>query len=122
MNKKKTAKKDRPIAEGQTASRGQRFRRAVPAASLGMLALYVLVASEIMVFPRPFSPATWEGLRAFLLTLSIVLVLSVGLGLYVAAYQARMVQNHVRGAVFLGMLVLVLSDPAGGGAGSGRHI
>jgi len=107
MNQKK-GRRVWPIFENAWASRRRRFYAAAPAGALLLLWLYVLAASVILVLGRSGeggSAAGWLGMRAFLIVLGLMAALGGALGVYVGAYQPRLVQNPWRGLVFLALLL-----------------
>jgi len=114
MNKKKNKRVDaRAALEGEQAAKRAAFYESGAAASLCMLALFALAASIVLTLDaqmiRGLWDRQWSALRPLLLVCGIMLLLSAALGLYVGAYQCRAVKNHVRGAVLLAALLVMVA-------------
>ena len=120
MPKKKTKRVNvRSSINGQQAATLQRFLDSGAAESLIMLAVFVILSSFVLIFE---GPETLQGLwigdgalyRSLLLIMALMLILSVALGLYVWAFQPRIVKNHLRGGVLLAtMLCMIIPMRAG---------
>jgi len=120
MTKKKSKRVNvRSAANGQQAEKWQRFFDSGAAESLVMLAAFIILSSFILVFDGPETlQGFWKGdgtlYRSLLLITALMLILSVALGLYVWAFQPRIVKNHLRGGVLLAtMLFMIITIRAG---------
>jgi len=84
-----------------------------------MLVVFVILSSFILVFNgRETLQSLWKGdgalYRSLVLIMALMLVLSIALGLYVWAFQSRIVRNHLRGGVLLvTMLIMIIPIRAG---------
>jgi len=113
MNKKKTKRVDsRRAIEGEQAARRERFYQTGAPMSLLMLGAFVVVASIIVIF-RPelikgIFLARWAYIRTLLIVTALMLMLSASMGLYVTAYEPRIVKNHLRGSVLLVSLLIMI--------------
>ncbi|MBN2211238.1 MAG: hypothetical protein JW709_07565, partial [Sedimentisphaerales bacterium] len=105
MSKKKTKRVDtRRAMEEESLARRHRFFATGAPESLAMLLVYVVLAAGI------FSglPDGWVNWRNLLIMGAMLLILSFALGLYLAANEPRIIKNHLRGAMFLVLLLLML--------------
>lgn len=108
MAKKKTKRVDsrRAMSEEQ-AIRWHRFHETGAPVSLAMLAGFIVLSSfvlnltESVVFDGAF-------FRRFLLIALLMTVLSLAMGLYILAYEPKGVRNHLRGAVLLVTLLVMI--------------
>jgi len=120
MPKKKSKRVNvRSATNGQQAVKWQRFIDCGAAESLILLAGFIILSSFILVFDGPETlqglwNVDWIFYRSLLLMMALMLILSVALGLYVWAFQPRIVKNHLRGGVLLAtMLFMIILIRAG---------
>ena len=114
MNKKRTKRVDsRKAIVGEQAAKWRRFSQTGAPFSLIMLALFVGAASVIMTFGTSGQAAEstegWFSVRALITFLALMGVLSAAMGLYVAAYEPRIISNYLRGATLLLVLLVMIS-------------
>ena len=108
MSKKKTKRVDsRRAMEEESIVKRQRFFATGAPESLLMLLVYVVLAGGIFSGLH-VGNGGWVDLRNWLIMGAMLLILSLALGLYLAAYEPRILKNHLRGAMLL-VLLLVLS-------------
>jgi cyclic-di-AMP phosphodiesterase PgpH len=104
---------------GHQAARWHRFFDSGAVESLLLLAAFVILSSFILVFEgsqtfRDFVRGDGSFYSSFLLMIALMLILSAALGLYIWAFQPRIVKNHLRGGVLLAtMLIMIISIRAG---------
>jgi len=113
MNKKKPKRVDvRSVMDKLSAARRQKFYTSGAPVSLLFLAIFVLVSSFILVWNGNTLSGLWnrqwDTLRPLLLTIALMFVISSVMGLYVAAYQPRVVKNHLRGGILLTTLIIMI--------------
>ena len=107
-NRKRTAKRvdvRRVFEEEQTARRFRFYQTGAPV-SLGLLLLYTL-ASALVLTMQQWSFA-WEQMRSGVVMGCLLLVLNLALGLYVAAYETKLLRNHLRGITLLATMFVMI--------------
>ena len=114
MTKKKVKRVDpRRTVEGGFRAKWQRFHETGAPFSLAMLLLFVVLVSEILCVGGPEwtqqGRFSWMWSRSVLQTAGIVFMLSLPMGFYVAAYEPRLVKNHLRGLLIFIMLVAMIA-------------
>ena len=114
MTKKKTKRVDvRSVMEGQWAAKRQKFYASGAPLSLLLLGLFVVASSIVLTGDRQtvlgVRHGNWRQLQDLLQVTALMLVLSLALGLYIAAYQRRIVKNHLRGSVLLTSLLIMIA-------------
>jgi hypothetical protein len=114
MTKKKTKRVDtRRVFEGENAVKKQKFFESGVPASLLMLLLFVFLAGMLLTINRQLisSLSAWNFsvLRDLFIITALMFMISLSLGLYVALYEPRIIKNHLRGAVLLTMLLILIA-------------
>ena len=120
MTRKKTKRVNvRAPLNGHQATRRHQFFNSGAIESLILLAAFVIASSFILVFEgsqtfRDFAQGDGSFYGSFLLMIALMLILSAALGLYIWAFQPRIVKNHLRGGVLLAtMLIMIIPIRAG---------
>ena len=110
MNKKKAKRVNaKPAMANDIAQKRRRFYETGAPVSLAMLLAYVVCAAVIMSLGGPEgSELQLAWLKSMLMLVSLLGVLSLAMGLYVASCEPRIVKNHLRGLVLLLMLLIML--------------
>jgi cyclic-di-AMP phosphodiesterase PgpH len=101
----------RRAIESDIAARRQRFYDSGAPASILMLVLFIVLATLILslnISIQGTSGNIWPGPKILLVYGVIIMFLSIGMGLYVAAHQRRIIQNHLRGGVLLTCLLIMI--------------
>lgn len=112
-NKKKPKRVDtrRAVGEENAARRRKFYESGVPI-SLVLLFAFIMTASLVLAVNVHFSPDEESlldfDLRRTLILGTFMLVLSGAMGLYVAAHEGRIVKMHLRGAVLLLALLIMI--------------
>ncbi len=114
MSKKRPKRVDvRSAMEGQWAAKRQKFYASGAPLSLLFLGIFVIISGLVITCdiqtPKELWRGNWPELQRLLQATALMLVLSLALGLYIAAYQPRIVQNHLRGGVLLTTLVIMIT-------------
>ena len=114
MNKKKTKRVNtRSAIEGEIAAKREKFFQTGAPTSLLMLLGYVVIAGGILVFSGELVSgllhAQWVQFRSLIIVMALMLMLSVPMGLYIAAYEPRIVKNHLRGGIMLASLLIMIA-------------
>ncbi len=105
MSKKKTKRVDtRRAMEEESIVRRHRFFATGAPESLLMLLAYVVLAATIFS-RREGGVIEWRNL---LIMGAMVLIITLALGLYLFANEPRIIKNHLRGAMLLALLLLML--------------
>jgi cyclic-di-AMP phosphodiesterase PgpH len=113
MLRKKIKRVDARLGlEGHMAARRERFFQTGAPLSLVMLAVYTIAVSVVLSLGShrqvSGSGISWLNFEDFLTMFALLLMFSASLGLYVAAYHPEVVKNHGRGAILLGMLLVMV--------------
>ena len=99
--------------EGRWAVRRRAFFESGAFGFALQLLAFVLVSSFVLSVGAEADEqqGSWHGFgwKAFFLNGSVMLILSVALGLYIAANERRVVQNHLRSSLLFGMLVIMFT-------------
>ncbi len=114
MNKKKPKRVDvRSVMDKLSAARRQKFYTSGAPVSLLFLAIFVIISSFILIWNKNTLNGLWyrqpDTFRPLLLTAALMFVISSVMGLYVAAYQPRIVKNHLRGGILLTTLIIMIA-------------
>jgi len=103
----------RRVMEGQLAAKRQRFYETGAPAFILMMLVFVILASFILSSGGLPAAAIESGyrqqIRPMLVDAALLLIMSIPLGLYIAAFKPRIVKNHLRGGVLLGVLLLMFA-------------
>ncbi len=113
MTKKKTKRVDtRRVFEGESAAKRQKFfESGIPTSLLLLLVYSILLGFVLTIHQELLSSAAawnWQVIKHLFDITVMMLMVSVSLGLYIALYEPRIVTNHVRGAILLAMLLVMV--------------
>ncbi len=111
--KKKSRRVDsRRIIEGENAARLQAFYDSGIPLWVVMLAVFVIISSALLLINsmnKAGEIVFWPGFGEFSITMAIMAFLSVALGLYVVAYEHKILHNYIRGTVLLIWLLIMIA-------------
>ena len=112
INKKSKRIDARRAIEGEVAAKRQKFFETGAAVSIILLVIFVIAVGITLAIPTETKLQQTDEkislVRNFLIFTAIILMLSAAMGMYIAAYQPRVVRNHLRGSVLLAAMLIMI--------------
>jgi len=100
----------RRSTDSHWAVRRQNFYDSGAPASILLLIIFIVISSISLSIKFPLVPEEgfWPEIHSLLILMAIMAFISLALGLYVAAYEPRIIKNHLRGGVLLTSLLIMI--------------